>query len=61
MGQGTREAAGKYEDALGRVNLIMNICFFCGPTERPLTEEHVWPQWVSGLLLGKYGSVSLTT
>jgi hypothetical protein len=34
----------------------VNECFFCGPTESPLTEEHVWPQWVSKLLLGKYGS-----
>lgn len=34
----------------------MNECFFCGPTERPLTEEHVWPKWVSKLLRGKYGS-----
>lgn len=35
----------------------MNICLFCGPTERQLTEEHVWPKWVSALLRGKYGSV----
>lgn len=34
----------------------MNECFFCGPTENPLTEEHVWPQWVSRLLFGKYDS-----
>ena len=34
----------------------MNDCFFCGPTKNPLTEEHVWPQWVSRLLLGKYES-----
>lgn len=34
----------------------MNKCFFCGNTERPLTEEHVWPVWVSKLLRGKYGS-----
>jgi hypothetical protein len=34
----------------------MNECFFCGPTENPLTEEHVWPQWVSRLLFGQYGS-----
>src|SRR5438067_8207286 len=34
----------------------MNDCFFCGPTENPLTEEHVWPQWVSRLLFGKYNS-----
>lgn len=34
----------------------MNECFFCGPTENPLTEEHVWPLWVSRLLFGKYES-----
>jgi len=34
----------------------MNDCFFCGPTENPLTEEHVWPQSVSRLLFGKYNS-----
>jgi hypothetical protein len=34
----------------------MNNCFFCGPTDNPLTEEHVWPKWVSKLLKGKYGS-----
>ncbi|HEX4999194.1 MAG TPA: hypothetical protein VFY29_13285 [Terriglobia bacterium] len=32
----------------------MNDCFFCGPTKTPLTEEHVWPKWVSRLLVGKY-------
>lgn len=34
----------------------MNLCFFCGPTEEKITKEHVWPQWVSELLRGKYGS-----
>lgn len=34
----------------------MNECFFCGPTECPLTEEHVWPKWVSKLLQDKYGA-----
>lgn len=34
----------------------MNDCFFCGPTDNPLTEEHVWPQWISRLLFGKYDS-----
>lgn len=34
----------------------MNNCFFCGATENSLTEEHVWPKWVSKLLKGKYGS-----
>jgi hypothetical protein len=34
----------------------MNECFFCGPTDNPLTEEHVWPQWVSRLLFGQYSS-----
>jgi hypothetical protein len=33
----------------------MNECFFCGPTGNKLTEEHVWPAWVSRLLRGKYG------
>ena len=33
-----------------------NDCFFCGPTDNPLTEEHVWPQWISKLLCGKFGS-----
>lgn len=32
----------------------MNGCFCCGPTESPLTEEHVWPKWVSKLLRGNY-------
>jgi hypothetical protein len=34
----------------------MNPCFFCGPTENKITEEHVWPLWMSELLRGKYGS-----
>ena len=34
----------------------MNDCFFCGPTDNPLTEEHVWPRWVSRLLSGHYNS-----
>jgi hypothetical protein len=34
----------------------MNECFFCGPTVNSLTEEHVWPRWVSRLLFGKYDS-----
>ena len=34
----------------------MNGCFFCGPTDSPLTKEHVWPKWVSRLLLGQYNS-----
>ena len=34
----------------------MNDCFFCGPTDDSLTEDHVWPKWVSRLLIGKYGS-----
>jgi hypothetical protein len=34
----------------------VNQCFFCGPTESKLTEEHVWPLWVSELLRGRYGS-----
>jgi hypothetical protein len=34
----------------------MNQCFFCGLTENPLTEEHVWPKWVSKLLFGQYNS-----
>jgi hypothetical protein len=32
----------------------MNEWFFCRPTNNPLTEEHVWPRWVSRLLFGKY-------
>ena len=32
------------------------LCFFCGGTDRPLTEEHVWPKWVSRLLFGRYNS-----
>ena len=31
-------------------------CFFCGRADRPLTEEHVWPKWVSRLLFGRYNS-----
>jgi hypothetical protein len=34
----------------------MNECFFCGPTANPLTEEHVWPKWVSKILFGQYNS-----
>ena len=34
----------------------MKDCFFCGSTENPLTDEHVWPKWVSKLLKGQYGS-----
>lgn len=34
----------------------MKECSFCGRTERPLTEEHVWPVWVPKLLRCKYGS-----
>ena len=34
----------------------MNECFFCGPTDSPLTKEHVWPRWVSRLLRGRYNS-----
>lgn len=34
----------------------VNICFFCGPTERRITEEHIWPLWVSRLLMGRYDS-----
>lgn len=32
------------------------LCFFCGEADRPLTEEHVWPKWVSRLLFGRYNS-----
>ncbi len=32
-------------------------CIFCG--QRPLTDEHVWPQWLSGVIsLGKMVDVS---
>ena len=31
-------------------------CFFCGQAPRRLTEEHVWPKWVSRLLFGRYNS-----
>ena len=34
----------------------MNECFFCGPTDNPLSDQHVWPKWVSRLLLGRYNS-----
>jgi hypothetical protein len=34
----------------------VNTCFFCGPTEEIITEEHIWPQWVSRLLHGRYGA-----
>jgi hypothetical protein len=27
-----------------------HTCIFCGPTESPLTEEHIWPKWVSEIL-----------
>ena len=35
---------------------VQRACFFCGPTNKPLTKEHVWPGWVSRLLLGWHGS-----
>ena len=35
---------------------MTNDCFFCGATESLLTEEHVWPQWISRLLAGRYDS-----
>lgn len=28
----------------------MNICLFCGDTPEPLTEEDIWPRWVSRAL-----------
>ena len=31
-------------------------CFFCRQTGRRLTNEHVWPKWVSGLLCGRSDS-----
>jgi len=34
----------------------VNDCFFCGPTDNPRTEEHVWPKWVSKLLFGRFDS-----
>ena len=43
------------------MNQEMNQCFFCGPTENRITEEHVWPLWVSELLRGKYGSDHVIT
>ena len=36
--------------------VVQRSCFFCGPTKKPLTKEHVWPQWVSRLLFGRHGS-----
>lgn len=34
----------------------MSECLFCGHANDSLTEEHVWPAWISKLLKGKYGS-----
>ena len=28
----------------------MNHCIFCGPTARKITEEHIWPKWISKVL-----------
>ena len=39
----------------------MTECFFCGLTERPLTEEHAWPKTGSpgGGLSGSEGAPDL--
>lgn len=29
----------------------MNYCIFCGPTSSPITREHLWPKWISRLIL----------
>src|SRR5205814_1498305 len=50
------EPWAKQRAAGGNEWVSMNQCFFCGPTENKITEEHVWPLWVSELLRGKYGS-----
>ena len=34
--------------------MVRRSCFFCGRTKGPLTKEHVWPQWVSRLLLRRH-------
>ena len=31
-------------------------CFLCGDTNGPLTEEHIWPRWVSRRLCGRKDS-----
>ena len=31
-------------------------CFLCGETNWPLTEEHIWTRWISGLLCGRKNS-----
>ena len=34
----------------------MDSCYFCSSTTSVITEEHVWPKWVSRLLFGQYNS-----
>src|SRR5688572_9634129 len=28
-------------------------CIFCGPTDAKITNEHIWPQWISELFYKK--------
>lgn len=32
---------------------MTNPCWFCGGTDRKITKEHVWPQWLADFLPGK--------
>jgi hypothetical protein len=34
----------------------MSDCYFCGQPDNQITEEHVWPKWVSRLLLTQYNA-----
>ena len=39
--------------------VVRPSCFFCGQTTGPLTNEHVWPEWVSKLLFERCGPSDL--
>ena len=50
MNETTTATSGRA--ASGGVVARRRSCFFCGQTNGPFTNEHVWPKWVSGLLCG---------
>jgi hypothetical protein len=31
---------------------VPNACLFCGATDRKITKEHIWPQWLADVLRG---------
>lgn len=38
----------------------MRHCIFCGPTEAPITREHVWSDWISGVLGPRLAEIATT-